>query len=226
MLYALVLGAVISIASPRLPESVRLDSTLQGRASALVQVSVLLLVAKLGLVVGTLPKLIHSGWALAFQEVGHFLGTILLALPIALLLGVKREAVGGTFSVGREASLAIVADKYGLSSPEGRGVLAEYVTGTVVGAIFIALLASVVKSLGIFHPIALAMGAGVGSASMMAAAAGAIAAGQPPDVAKDVAAFAAASNLITTSLAPYVATFHLASLRKQGLWLVGTHSLP
>ncbi len=86
-------------------------------------------------------------------------------------------------------------------------MLAEYVTGTVVGAIFIALLASTVKGLGIFHPIALAMGAGVGSASMMAAAAGAIAAGQPPEVAKDVAAFAAASNLVTTSIGTYVTLF-------------------
>jgi hypothetical protein len=208
MLYALILGAVVSIASPRLPESVRLDDTLQRRASALVQVSVLLLVAKLALIVGTsLPKLIQSGWALAFQEVGHFFGTVLFALPIALLIGVKREAVGATFSIGREASLAIIAEKYGLSSPEGRGVLAEYVTGTVIGAIYIALLASVIRGLGILHPVALAMGAGVGSASMMSAAAGAIAAGQPPEIAKDVAAFAAASNLITTTLGTYITLF-------------------
>jgi hypothetical protein len=208
MLYALLLGAVISIASPRLPAAVRLDDTLQRRASALVQVSVLLLVAKLALVVGTsLPKLIQSGWALAFQELGHFFGTVLFALPIALLIGVKREAVGATFSIGREASLAIIAEKYGLSSPEGRGVLAEYVTGTVIGAIYIALLASVIRGLGILHPVALAMGAGVGSASMMSAAAGAIAAGQPAEIAKDVAAFAAASNLITTTLGTYVTLF-------------------
>lgn len=208
MLYALLMGAVISIASVRLPDSIRVGEQLQRHASAMVQVSVLLLVAKLALIVGTsIPKLLDSGWALAFQEVGHFLGTVLFALPIALLLGVKREAVGATFSIGREPSLAIIAEKYGLSSPEGRGVLAEYVTGTVIGALFIAMLASVVKSMGLLHPVALAMGAGVGSASMMAAAAGAIAVGQPADVAKDVAAFAAASNLITTTLGTYVTLF-------------------
>ena len=208
MLYALLMGGVISILSVRLPESVRVSEQLQRHASAMVQVSVLLLVAKLALIVGTsLPKLMNSGWALAFQELGHFLGTVMFAMPIGLLLGVKREAVGATFSIGREASLAIIAERYGLSSPEGRGVLAEYVTGTVIGALFIALLASLIKSLGILHPVALAMGAGVGSASMMAAAAGAIAVGQPAEIAKDIAAFAAASNLITTTLGTYVTLF-------------------
>jgi hypothetical protein len=208
MLYALLVGGVISIASSRIPSAVRVDEPLQYRASAMVTISVLLLTAKLALLVGgSIPRLLHSGWALTFQELGHFFGTVLFALPIALLLGVKREAVGATFSIGREPSLAIISEKYGLGSPEGRGVLAEYVTGTVIGAIFIALLASTVSSLGIFHPIALAMGAGVGSASMMAAAAGAIAAGQPSEVAKDVAAFAAASNLVTTSIGTYVTLF-------------------
>jgi hypothetical protein len=170
MLYALLIGALISIASPRIPSAIRIDEPLQRLASAMVQVSVLLLVAKLSLLVGSsIPKLLHSGWALAFQELGHFFGTVLFAMPIAIMLGVKREAVGATFSVGREQSLAIIAEKYGLNSPEGRGVLAEYITGTVVGTVFIAFLASIVKGLGIFHPVALAMGAGVGSASMMAA---------------------------------------------------------
>ncbi len=93
-----------------------------------------------------------SGWALAFQELGHFVGTILLGLPLALLLGIKREAIGATFSVGREPSLAIIGEKYGMDSPEGRGVLAEYLTGTVFGAVFIAILAGFVASLNIFHP--------------------------------------------------------------------------
>ena len=36
-------------------------------------------------------------------------------------------------------------------SPEGQGVLAEYLTGTVFGAVFIAILASVIASLDIFN---------------------------------------------------------------------------
>lgn len=81
--------------------------------------------------------------------------------------------------------------------------MAEYITGTVVGAIFISLLASS----GLFNPLALAMGAGVGSESMMAAASGAIAAQEPPEMAKQVAAFAAASNLITTTVGIYFTLF-------------------
>ena len=53
----------------------------------------------------------------------------------------------------------------------------------------------------------LAMGAGVGSGSMMAAASGAIAAQQTPEVAKDVATFAAASNLVTTTIGTYFTLF-------------------
>jgi len=154
-----------------------------------------------------LPKLAAAGWALAFQELGHFVGTILLGLPLALLLGIKREAIGATFSVGREPSLAIIGEKYGMDSPEGRGVLAEYLTGTVFGAVFIAILAGFVASLNIFHPLALAMGSGVGSGSMMAAASGAIAAQQTPEMAKTVLTFAAASNLITTTIGTYFTLF-------------------
>jgi hypothetical protein len=47
------------------------------------------------------------------------------------------------------------------------------------------------------------MGAGVGSASMMTAASGVIAAQQSPEVAKDVVAFAAASNLMTSIVGIY-----------------------
>ncbi len=51
------------------------------------------------------------------------------------------------------------------------------------------------------------MGAGVGSGSMMAAASGAIAAQQTPEVAKEVATFAAASNLVTTTIGTYFTLF-------------------
>jgi hypothetical protein len=199
MLWALLIGAVWSLAENRLPGPLQIGPALQRRASAIVQLALLLFVAKLGLLVGgSLPKLAAAGWALLFQEFGHFFGTMAIGLPVALLLGIKREAIGATFSVGREPSLAIIGEKYGMHSPEGRGVLAEYLTGTIFGTVFIALVASLMTSANIFNPLSLAMGAGVGSASMMTAASGAIAAQQPPEVAKDVAAFAAAANLMTT----------------------------
>lgn len=59
---------------------------------------------------------------------------------------------------------------------------------------------------GWFHPISLAMGAGVGSGSMMAAMSGALAV-IFPESAKDIAVFAGAANLITTILGTYICVF-------------------
>ncbi len=208
MFWALLMGAAVAILSNYLPPAFRVDVPLQNTASAILQPALFIFVAKLGLLVGaSIPKLLNSGGALIFQEFGHFFGTMLFGLPVALLLGIKREAIGATFSVGREPNLAIIGEKFGMDSPEGRGVLAEYLTGTVFGAIFIALLAGFLSSLHIFHPLALAMGAGVGSGSMMAAASGAIAAQQTPEMAKEVVTFSAASNLITTTVGTYFTLF-------------------
>ncbi|MEJ8825129.1 DUF3100 domain-containing protein [Variovorax humicola] len=146
-------------------------------------------------------------WALVFQEFGHAFGTLALGLPLALLLGIKREAVGSTFSVGREGNLVIIGEKYGMTSPEGRGVLAEYITGTVLGALFIAVLAGFIASLHIFDPRALAMGAGVGSGSLMAAALGAVTAQQPAEMVPQLTAIAAASNLLTSVVGFYFTLF-------------------
>lgn len=208
LLWALLLGAGWGVLSGRMPAGLSLPPALQARAGHLLQFALMLFVAKLGLMVGTsIPRVLESGTGLLFQEFGHFLGTMVFGLPVALMLGIKREAIGATFSVGREPSLAIIAERFGMQSPEGRGVLAEYLTGTVFGAVFIAVLASLLASSGIFDPVALAMGAGVGSGSMMAAAAGAIAAQQPPEMAQDIAAFAAASNIITTTVGTYFTLF-------------------
>jgi hypothetical protein len=208
MVWALLLGAGVGIASKRLPGTIGIDNRAQLRAASILQPALLIFIAKLGLVVGgSLPVVFASGWALIFQEFGHFVGTVILGLPVALMLGIKREAIGATFSVGREPSLAIIGERYGMDSPEGRGVLAEYLTGTLFGALFIAIVAGFVTSLGIFHPNSLAMGSGIGSGSMMAAAAGAIAAQQTPEAAKEVMTLAAASNLITTTIGTYFTLF-------------------
>lgn len=208
MIWALLLGAAVGLTGPRLPQGLSVSRSAQVRSAAILQYALLIFIAKLGLVVGgSLPTVIAAGWALAFQELGHFVGTILLGLPVALLLGIKREAVGATFSVGREPSLAIIGERYGMDSPEGRGVLAEYLTGTLIGAVFMAIVAGFIASLNIFHPYSLAMGAGIGSGSIMAAAAGAVAAQQTPEVAKEVMALAAAANLITTTLGTYFTLF-------------------
>ncbi|HHW45212.1 MAG TPA: DUF3100 domain-containing protein [Desulfotomaculum sp.] len=202
MLYAMAIGAFLSW-----PKLKLLNEKEMNQANAVMSLVVMLFVTKLGTLLGpSLPKLIHSGLALSLQELGHFFGTVIIGLPVALLLGVKREAIGATFSIDREPNIAIIAEKFGMDSPEGRGVMAIYICGTLFGAAYLGLIAGYLATTGLFHPLALAMGAGVGSGSMMAAASGAIAAALP-EHAKDVATFAAASNLLTTVVGIYFALF-------------------
>jgi hypothetical protein len=195
---------VVSVAMKRLDRTGIAYLRPQTIASDFVQVGILLFIAKLGFVVGAnIQKVIEAGPVLILQEAGNFLGTIVIAMPIALLLGIKREAIGATFSVGREPGVALIAERYGLNSAEGRGVLAEYVTGSVIGAAFMAFFASMVAHMGFFTPTALGMAAGIGSGSMTAAAVGAISVQYPAD--KDmIAALAAASNLLTTVVGTYI----------------------
>ena len=208
MVWALLIAAAWGIASPYLPLPLRISLGLQTFAGQLLNAGLILFIVKMGFTVGgALPAVRQAGWALLFQEFGHTFGTLALGLPLALLLGVKREAVGATFSIGREGNLVIIGEKYGMNSPEGRGVLAEYITGTVLGALFIALLAGFIASLHIFDPRSLAMGAGVGSGSMMAAAIGAINGQSPPEMVKDLTAIASAANLMTAVLGFYFALF-------------------
>src|SRR6516162_7022471 len=73
MLWALLIGGVWSMAENRLPGPLQIGTALQRRASAIAQLALLLFAAKLGLLVGgSLPKLATAGWALLFQEFGHF----------------------------------------------------------------------------------------------------------------------------------------------------------
>ena len=83
---------------------------------------VTLLIAEIGVIIGpTLPQIIAAGPALLLQELGN-IGTIFIALPLAVALGLKRESIGMTHSVAREPNVGLIMDKYGFNSPEGRGV--------------------------------------------------------------------------------------------------------
>lgn len=202
MVWGLILGLLVSIQKFK-----PLGIDLQRVAAALVGVAVLLLVARLAFNIGpSLPTLLKAGPALLLQEVGHLLGTIVLALPLAVLLRMGAATVGATFSLDREPSFAMVSEKYGPDSDQYRGVLAMYVFGTLFGAVYITLLTSLVANWKIFDPLALAMGAGVGSGSMMAASAASIVAGYPADQ-EAILGMAAVSNLITTVLGVYVGIY-------------------
>ncbi|WOF22997.1 DUF3100 domain-containing protein [Microbacterium betulae] len=202
MVWGLLAGLLVSV--QRLTP---LGLDLQKVAAALVGVSVMLLVARLAFNIGpSLPVLLQAGPALLLQEVGHLLGTVALALPLAVLLRMGGATVGATFSLDREPSFAMVSEKYGPDSDQYRGVLAMYVFGTMFGAVYITLLTSLVANWKIFDPLALAMGAGVGSGSMMAASAASIVAAYPADE-EAILAMAAVSNLITTVLGVYVGIY-------------------
>lgn len=202
MVWGLVLGLLVSVQRFK-----PLGLDLQKAASALVGVAVMLLVARLAFNIGpSLPALVKAGPALLLQEIGHLLGTIVLALPLAVLLRMGKATVGATFSLDREPSFAMVSEKYGPDSDQYRGVLAMYVFGTLFGAVFITLLTSLVANWRIFDPLALAMGAGVGSGSMMAASTASIVDAYPADE-EAILGMAAVSNLITTILGVYVGIY-------------------
>ncbi|HWQ61872.1 MAG TPA: DUF3100 domain-containing protein [Negativicutes bacterium] len=202
MLYAMVIGAVVSW--PRLKV---LKVPEMKAASAALGVLTLMLITKLGVGIGpAIEKLLGSGLALSLQELGHFFGTVILGLPIALLLGIGRETIGATYSIDREPNIAIIAEKFGGDSAELRGTMAVYICGTLFGAIWLGMFAGVMASLHIFHPYALAMGCGVGSGSMMAASSGALQAAFP-EIGKDILMYAGASNLLTSTIGIYFALF-------------------
>lgn len=158
-----------------------------------------------------IKEIFSIGWVFIFQELGN-LGTVLLGLPIALLLGLRREAIGATLGLGREGELAYISEKYTLNSPEGRGVLSIYLIGTLFGAIFFSIFAPFLLYLG-FDVRALAMSSGVGSASMMTAASSTLAA-QVPDVSSTILSFAAASQLLTSFLGTYTMVFLAVPLQR------------
>lgn len=196
MLYAMLIGLGLFF-TPVVKKKQALN------AEPLIVLGVTLLIAKIGVIIGpSLPKLIEAGPALLLQEFGN-LGTIFLALPIAVMLGLKRESIGMTHSVAREPNVGLIVDKYGFNSPEGRGVMAIYIFGTVFGAVFMGVISGFLATITPIHPLSFAMASGIGSGSMMAAASGSLVAAFPA-FSDDIIAFAGASNLLSLSTGLYM----------------------
>lgn len=206
MLYAFVMCLVLN---PNVvPAMRRLISTPRAAAAApLIVVAIMPFIAKFGTTIGpSIEEIIAAGPALLLQELGN-LGTILLAFPAAVwVLKLRREAIGAVHSIAREPNIAIIADRYGLRSPEGMGVLGVYVMGTLFGTFVFAIMASFLASMDFLRIEALAMACGVGSGSMMAACAGGLAE-TVPAAADQITAMAAASNLLTYGTGMYVSLF-------------------
>ena len=202
LLYTMILGLVFYLAEP--------ISWIERKQSRVAEGAMMLfigiLIAKLAVSSGqSMHLLFEMGPALMLQELGH-LATILIALPVALLLGFKREAIGMTNSIGREPEVAVVVDKYGFNSAESRGIFALFIVGTMIGTVFISFLTSICVSILPLHPYAFAMASGVGSASMNAAAIGPTLAAFPA-LETQIEAFAGFSNLLSFSVGIYIVIF-------------------
>ena len=175
-------------------------------ASKLDIVCICPFIAKLGINAGaSIETVISAGPALLLQEFGN-LGTIFLSLPIALLLGLKREAVGACHSINRETNLALMQDVFGPDSAEARGSLSIYIIGGMVGTIFFGFMATVIASTGIFHPYSLGMASGVGAGIMMATATATLSE-MFPAMADQISALASASETISGIDGIYMALF-------------------
>nr|WP_263324025.1 DUF3100 domain-containing protein [Neobacillus sp. Marseille-Q6967] len=189
------------------------------KASSLVLVAITPFMAKIGVLAGSnLPKLVDVGPALAFQELGH-VGTIFLALPVALMLGIKKEAIGATSSTCRDKDYGLICHLYGADSPEARGALSIYIIGFLIGTIYIGFLASIVAATDIFHPLALAMACGIGSGVMMAAASSTLATIYP-EYADQIIMLAGASDMLAAIVGIYFTLFiSLPITKKMYYWL-------
>lgn len=199
MLYAVTIGLIIT--PDLLGKKIKVLKKIIGEkeiklAGEFVGMILLILGVKYGTLAGpNFQKIIEAGPAFLAQEFGHILSPI-IALPLALYMGMKREAVGATSSISREPSLGVIGEKYGIDSPEGSGVLGTYLIGTVLGTIVFGILGSVAVYTGI-HPYALGMACGVGSGSMMTAAVAALTETIPANMKDTVIAYAATSNMLS-----------------------------
>ncbi|MGI5949603.1 DUF3100 domain-containing protein [Peptoniphilus sp.] len=201
MLFALVIGIFTTPKFLNIAKEKEMND-----AGELITVTLLLLMAKYGTTIGpTISTIIKSSPALILQEFGN-VGTVLIGVPVGVALGLKREVIGGAHSIGREPNVALIAEKYGLDTPEGEGVLGVYIIGTVFGTIFMGIIASLLATATPLHPYSLAMASGVGSASMMTASVGSLVE-LFPEMADKLTAFGAASNLLSGLDGVYMSVF-------------------
>lgn len=202
IIWAVVIGGIVGTQRVR-----RLSGSSRAVATLLLEIGIIVFLARLGTQIGpSLVKFTELGPAILLQEVGHIFGTVILALPVAVALGLGRVAVGATWSIDRESYLAFAIQRFGVRSGEYRGVFSVWLLGSLFGAVFISLLAGFLGGLEIFDPRALALGLGLGSASMMLGGVGALSL-LYPEQAGEIMALAALSNLVTNIVGFYAGVF-------------------
>ena len=201
ILYATIIGGVLSWRKLNILSEKDME-----HASSIFPIALAILLVKVGLGVGPqLQAILAAKGTVMLQAAAHLSGTFLLGLPVAMLLGLKREAVGATYSLGREPQVAIIAEKYGLNSEEGHGVMGVFIVGTVLGALWTSIFTSVIVSLNIFDPLALGLAAGNSSMSMSTAALEVISSHYTDaGLIDQVTGYMNTSNLIVNVLAVYI----------------------
>lgn len=203
MIYALIIGIIVA----RTLGASSISEADMARAGEYVSISCLFLIAFMATSIGpNISTVIKAGPALILQEFGN-LGTIFISIPIAVLVfKMDRTAIGSGFSISREEGLGIVANLYGLDSPEGRGVMGSYITGTLLGTIVFSIISSIFVNFTWFSPESLAMAAGTGSASMMSGAIAPIIEAFP-DKEQALMGYGATSQVLSAVDTVYVAFF-------------------
>lgn len=180
-----------------------------------------LLIAKLGVSSGAaIMEVLQAGVAVTLQNLGEGFSFI-LGLPLAMLFGMNREAIGMTFGVSREANVALISEKYGAESPEFRGVMTNYIVGTIFGVVAVSFLMSVLAEIPFISPVSLSLATGIGSASMMVGGLGTLI-DRFPEQATELEAYAAISNLVSSVINIYTALFIGLPLTERGYrWMDG-----
>lgn len=199
--YAIILGV---LSGPQVAKIVNNEQV--KAASKLVVVGIAPFIAKLGITAGAnIETIISAGPAVLLHGFGSLLG-IFLSLPVAILLGMKREAVGACFSINRESHMALINNIYGSDSAEARGSLSIYIVGGMIGAIYFGLLASAVAMTGLFHPNALGLASGVGAGIMMASSSASLCAIYP-ESAETIKALASVGETMSGITGIYIHMF-------------------
>lgn len=202
LLYALVLAIAFYVVKP----FKWIQDEQSDESSAIMMLLVGPLLVKLAIASGqNLAIIFDVGLAIILEQLGNF-GTIFIGLPIALLLGFKRESIGMTSSICREPQMAVVMDRYGFTSPETRGFFTVFLIGTVLGTPFISIMTSILAYVIPLHPFAYGMACGIGSASMNAAAVASLSAIYP-NLSVQLEAFSGMANLIAMVTGMYVYIF-------------------
>lgn len=202
LLWAVLIGGLVGL-QPWRPVSGPTRSV----GELLIRVGIVVFLALLGVGIGpSLPDMAEIGPAIALQELGNAFGTVVIGIPVAVGLGLGRVAIGATWSSNRESYLAYAIDKFGLRAPEYQGVFAVWLLGTVFGAAWISLVAGVSGGLDLFDPRALALAAGLGSASMMLGGVGALSV-LYPEMSGEIMSLAAISNLVTNIAGFYLGVY-------------------